>query len=315
MTYPKRLIEVDLPIKRISLQAKREKDMRRCHVPLIHIWPATRPPAACRAVILASLWPDPVDENCPKKFIDGLKKILTELITNKIVLFSAESYRDAIKVQKNIKLLDKPKVQRDLLLHIIADFSNYDNSTSFEFLKLVRETTSLATLSLYGEENPTLTDPFSGGGAIPLEGLRIGANSFAADLNPISFLLNKLIIEYLPTYKEFITTSVDKYWSEIQRRVEKEIVSLYDNPNKKETTISFIWARTINCEGPKCGVEIPLVRSNLIAKKGQRSVALKIISNGSGVKLKYDLIKGKEALKPSKGTINRSKATCLLTPV
>jgi len=310
MPYPKRLIEVDLPIKRISLQAKREKDMRRCHVPLIHIWPATRPPAACRSVILASLWPDPVDVNCSTKFIAELKKVLSDLISNNIVLFSEDSYRDAVKIQKNIKLLDKPIIQRELLLHIIADFANYDNSTSPDFLKLVRKITSLATHSLYGEEHPTLTDPFSGGGAIPLEGLRIGAISFATDLNPISFLLNKLIIEYIPTYKEFITTSVDKYWSEIQRRVQKEIGSLYENPNKKETTVSFIWARVIKCEGPNCGVEIPLLRSNLIAKKGERSVALKIISNGKGVKLKYDLIRGKEALKHSKGTIIRSKVTC-----
>lgn len=310
MNYPKRLIEVNLPIKRISFQAKREKDMRRCHVPLIHIWPATRPPAACRAVILASLWPDPADKNCPTKFIDAIKILLTELITDKIALFSEESYRDAIKVQRNIKLLDNPQVQRDLLLNIIADFSNFENSTSIDFIKVVRKITSLATLSLYGEENPTLTDPFSGGGAIPLEGLRIGGISFAADLNPISFILNKLILEYLPIYKDSLTPLVEKYWSEIQIRVEKEISPLYYNLNKKETTVSFIWARTIRCEGPQCGVEFPLIRSRLIAKKGQRSVALNIISKGPGVELEYDLIRGRDALKSGKGTTDRSKATC-----
>jgi len=310
MPYPKRLIEVDLPIKRISLQAKREKDMRRCHVPLIHIWPATRPPAACRAVICASLWPDPVDENCSKEFINGLKEIFTNLISNNIGIFSEESYRFAIKIQKNFKLIEKPEIQRELLLNIIADFSNYDNSTSVEFLKIVREITSLATLSLYGEEVPTLSDPFAGGGAIPLEGLRIGANSFATDLNPISFLINKLVIEYLPEFKESIVPWVDGYWREIKKRVQKEIGGLYENPNKKETIVSFIWARTINCEGPNCGVEIPLLRSNLVAKKGERSIAIKIITNGHGKKLKYDLIRGKEALKHTKGTIIRSKVTC-----
>ncbi len=51
MRYPKRLIEVDLPIKRISAHARREKDMRLGHIPSLHIYPAARPPAACRAVI------------------------------------------------------------------------------------------------------------------------------------------------------------------------------------------------------------------------------------------------------------------------
>ena len=66
-TYPRRLIEIDLPIKRISNQAS-EKEMRRGHVPLLHIWPATRPPAACRAVICATLWFDPTDQLCPEEF-------------------------------------------------------------------------------------------------------------------------------------------------------------------------------------------------------------------------------------------------------
>src|SRR6266404_2267520 len=61
MTYPKRLIEVDLPIGRISAHARREKSIRHGHISTMHIWWARRPLAACRAVVLASLWPDPVD--------------------------------------------------------------------------------------------------------------------------------------------------------------------------------------------------------------------------------------------------------------
>src|SRR5687767_5877156 len=70
MTSPKRLIEVDLPIKRISEHARREKDMRRGHIPLLHIYPAARPTAACRAVLCAALWPDPADMLCPPAFRD-----------------------------------------------------------------------------------------------------------------------------------------------------------------------------------------------------------------------------------------------------
>src|SRR5512143_607081 len=68
VTYPKRLIEVDLPIKRISEHARREKSIRHGHISTLHIWWARRPLAACRAVICAALWPDPVDENCPPAF-------------------------------------------------------------------------------------------------------------------------------------------------------------------------------------------------------------------------------------------------------
>ena len=60
-TYPKRLIEVDLPIARISAHARHEKSIRHGHISTLHIWWARRPLAACRAVICATLWPDPVD--------------------------------------------------------------------------------------------------------------------------------------------------------------------------------------------------------------------------------------------------------------
>jgi len=78
MDYPKRLIEVDLPIKRISAHARREKSIRHGHISTLHIWWARRPLAACRAVICAALWPDPADKNCPQAFRDAAARLMTE---------------------------------------------------------------------------------------------------------------------------------------------------------------------------------------------------------------------------------------------
>ena len=76
--YCKRLIEVDLPIKRISAHARREKSIRHGHISTLHIWWARRPLAACRAVICAALWPDPADELCPQEFRIKAVTIITE---------------------------------------------------------------------------------------------------------------------------------------------------------------------------------------------------------------------------------------------
>ncbi len=65
MTYPKRLIEVDLPIKRISAHARREKSIRHGHISTLHIWWARRPLDGCRAVLCAALWPDPACSCAP----------------------------------------------------------------------------------------------------------------------------------------------------------------------------------------------------------------------------------------------------------
>src|SRR5579884_1941637 len=79
MNYPKRLIEVDLPIKLISEHARREKSIRHGHISTLHIWWARRPLAACRAVVLGALWPDPADPECRARFRNEAARILREL--------------------------------------------------------------------------------------------------------------------------------------------------------------------------------------------------------------------------------------------
>ena len=64
----KRLIEVALPLKEVSEQSAREKYIRHGHISTLHIWWARRPLAACRAVVFASLIPDPDDPECPEHF-------------------------------------------------------------------------------------------------------------------------------------------------------------------------------------------------------------------------------------------------------
>src|SRR5437879_5660599 len=76
--YRKRLIEVDLPIKRISAHARREKSIRHGHISTLHIWWARRPLAACRAVICAALWPDPADPGCPAAFREAAAKLILD---------------------------------------------------------------------------------------------------------------------------------------------------------------------------------------------------------------------------------------------
>lgn len=87
-TYPKRLIEVDLPIARISAHARREKSIRHGHISTLHIWWARRPLAACRAVICAALWPDPADSLCPPAFraaaVDAIQKFATRVFPAKV---------------------------------------------------------------------------------------------------------------------------------------------------------------------------------------------------------------------------------------
>src|SRR5512146_2393588 len=115
-SYPKRLIEVDLPIKKISAHARREKSIRHGHISTLHIWWARRPLAACRAVILAALWPDPADPNCPRSFRDSAKSRMLAWAVNHKGKTSAESGPRLVHVEKNPKLLDDAETLRQCLL-------------------------------------------------------------------------------------------------------------------------------------------------------------------------------------------------------
>ena len=64
----KKLIEVALPIKEISAESVRDKSIRHGHISTLHLWWARRPLPVCRAVVFASLVPDPLDDNCPEAF-------------------------------------------------------------------------------------------------------------------------------------------------------------------------------------------------------------------------------------------------------
>src|SRR6188768_931221 len=77
MAQPKKLIEVAMPIKEISAESVRDKSIRHGHISTLHLWWARRPLPVCRAVVFASLVPDPLDPNCPQAFKDAIEILLT----------------------------------------------------------------------------------------------------------------------------------------------------------------------------------------------------------------------------------------------
>ena len=72
----KRLAEVDFPIAVVSKHSAREKSIRHGHPSTLHLWWARRPLAACRAMLLGLLLPDPCDEHCPKDFKEKARNLL-----------------------------------------------------------------------------------------------------------------------------------------------------------------------------------------------------------------------------------------------
>src|SRR5690606_17223156 len=109
----KRLAEVDFPIAVVSKHSARERSIRNGLPSNLHLWWARRPLAACRAMLMELLLPDPCDEHCPQEFKEEARRLLTRLVRE--------------IGHKDIDL-------RQALLKFIGDFANWDLSADRTYL-------------------------------------------------------------------------------------------------------------------------------------------------------------------------------------
>jgi putative DNA methylase len=132
---------------------------------------------------------------------------------------SEESFSRFMAAQKEPDRLNDNEELRGALLDFIADFANWDNSSVPEYLQTSRDLTLAAHESLGGAPGtrPLVVDPFAGGGSIPIEALRVDADVFASDLNPVATLLNKAVLQFIPKYGHRLAEEVRKLGQQIQR--------------------------------------------------------------------------------------------------
>lgn len=90
----KKLIEVALPIKEISAESVRDKSIRHGHISTLHLWWARRPLPVCRAIVFASLVPDPLDPLCPQAFRDAVELILGQRMDGMLSIDVYMPYKD-----------------------------------------------------------------------------------------------------------------------------------------------------------------------------------------------------------------------------
>ncbi|KUK26947.1 MAG: Uncharacterized protein XD60_0836 [Acetothermia bacterium 64_32] len=280
MKAKRRLIEVMFPIQEVSAESRREKNIRHGHISTLHIWWARRPLAASRATALAALLPDPGTEEERRK--------LTRLITQ-------------VSPWEEAKEGDSPAIQ--------------------EARRLIRE--------VYGEP-PKVLDPFAGGGAIPLEVLRLGCEAHALDYNPVAVLLLKAVLE-LPqrfgrperrltptemgaeTEEEFSPLAEEvRRWGEwVLEKAKAELSRFYPEDPDGAVPVGYIWVRTLPCQNPTCGAEIPLMRQTWLAKKKDKKVALRMVPERENRRVEFQLVEGEEIdFDPADGTVSRAVVRC-----
>ena len=284
-----RLAEVDFPIAEVSRHAVREKSIRHGHPSTLHLWWARRPLASSRAVLLAILLPDPCDKRCPEIF-----KVRTRQLLPAVGCGKGET---------------DEKLQQGLL-KFVSDFANWDNAAKPIYLNTGRALVRAA----HGYETPLVVDPFAGGGSIPLEALRLGCDTFASDLNPVACLILKVMLEDIPRHGIELAEELRRVGSDIKRQAERELADLYPRDPDGAVPIAYLWARTVRCEAPSCGAEIPLIRSFWLCRKPKRKWAMQCRierHNGEPPRIRFEVFEPKSDSEVRGGTVTRARATCL----
>lgn len=111
-TY-KYLIEVAMPVREVSAESVRDKSIRHGHISTLHLWWARRPLPVCRAVVFASLVPDPDDENCPAVFQQAVDSLL-----------NAPQYKPYDNIPYTSIVDPVPDTRRNRLLTFIGKYSD-----------------------------------------------------------------------------------------------------------------------------------------------------------------------------------------------
>ena len=193
----KRLAEVDFPIAVVSKHSAREKATPPGHPSTLHLWWARRPLAACRAMLLALLLPDPADPHCPNEFKVEARRILLAHPAR------PERWGTEVKTEEGL---------RHILLSFIGDFADWEHGASVQYLKAAQDLVKAA----HSPNPPLVVDPFAGGGSIPLEAVRLGCDAFASDLNPVACLINKILLEDIPRHGSRLAEEVRRIGADIK---------------------------------------------------------------------------------------------------
>ena len=272
----KTFIEDSFPVREVSQEGAKEKNIRHGHISTLHIWWARRPLVTSRGTNYACLIPAPKDDD------EHLEK-----------------------------------------RNFIIELSKWENSLNDAVIKKAREDILNANNGI----PPKVLDPFGGGGAIPLEALRLGCETYSNDYNPVAVLVQKCTLEYPQKYGRSIRKDVFvndevynplledvKKWGKLVLEEARKEIGKF-NPVEKDGSIpvGYIWARTVPCQNPSCNAEIPLMRQFWLAKKNNKKVSLYPYVEDGEVKFKivgdgYEEMP--EDFDPSKGTISRAIVSC-----
>lgn len=203
--------------------------------------------------------------------------------------------------------------ERKAILDELADASSFEHSTKPIMLEPLRRRLAAA----YPNGPPRVLDCFAGGGAIPLEALRLGCDTTAVDLNPVAHLIERCTLEYPQRFGQpgpggdnQLAADFVRWADWVRKQVAPKLDLVFPAGPSGTRPAVYFWARTMVCPNPACRAEIPLLSSYWLANSSRRTVWVQAVTGPGRIDLKVRHGSPPEDLDCSAGTVKASSATC-----
>jgi adenine-specific DNA methylase len=227
--------------------------------------------------------PDPTDPRCPEAF--------------KAVA------REELQQFRRIGPSDADLLRA--LLGFVAELAEWDLVKKDFYVSTARKLVQAA----YGP-TPHVFDPFSGGGSIPLEGLRLGCEVTASELNPVAWIQLKIALEWCARKGSQLADLFDEWSGWVLKEAEKRLAEYYPADGQKRKPLAYLWARTVRCEATECGATIPLIRNLWLSEAKRPKKALRITYPNGSLEPHIEVFEPSSEKDVQRGTIGRTAAAC-----
>jgi putative DNA methylase len=303
----RRFIEETFPVKAVSRHAAKEKNIRHGHISTLHIWWARRPLAASRATAYAALVPPPADAlawQTQSEFIADLSRWERALDAPLLerarrAIYAAHAERLSAELGRPVSV-DDIEAGRVPPPRVLDPFSG-GGSYPLEALRLgcdayANDYNPVAALIL----KATLEYPqrFGGNGlgkrtridtdGTDRHGFKKNIREHPSDpcqsvvySDPCQSVVHPERLGQTEMFSRDAPgnplLAAVKQWGEwVLHEARKELAPFYPSSGA-DPVVGYIWARTLPCQNPSCGVDIPLMRQFWLAKKEKKNVALCIV--------------------------------------
>lgn len=281
-------IEEPLPVTAVGIESIKESysDAMSPHRKIFN-WSARRPTATTRLSLLASLLPPDVTNEellelmCigPKQNIDG----------------GIEDY----VISKELTKDDRDGSIED---HFGYKYPHSQIPSKSDLEKLHKQ-----LKDHWDGDLPTVIDPTAGGGTIPFEASRYGLPTISNELNPVAWLINKVVLEYAESIGS-LRKEIEKWTSKIQRNASERLSEYYPNRNGIDANYYYL---TYSIECPSCGERLPL--SNRWWFNRSKDIAVKPKYTDEGLKFECIDVSERDDLgefDPNNGSVDGGDAEC-----